>query len=137
MGNGYLVGDAKLENTRALPSGAATVYSDGIEIGNSSRGDFVAGCELLLTVPTLATGVLGDAATVKYSLQHDDDSAFGTVATLEDDVITSTGAGGAGATGTSKRIKLPTNVKKYVRLKVVKSASGDASGSSATLKLLT
>jgi hypothetical protein len=133
---GFLRADANLKNTRALPNGAATVYSSGIETGNSSRGDFLADCELLLTVPALATGVLGDAATVKYSLQHDDDPAFGSPVALEDDIITQTGAGGAGAAGTSKRFRLPTNVKKNIRLKVVKSASGDASGSSATLELL-
>ncbi|MGC4004692.1 MAG: hypothetical protein QM811_16860 [Pirellulales bacterium] len=83
----------------------------------------------------LAVGVLADAATMKWSIQHDDDPAFGTVADLFADVLVQTGAGGAGAAAATKRIPLPTNVKKNIRLKGVKSGSGDASGSTATLEL--
>jgi len=128
--------DAALQNSRALPNGAATVYSTGIDLGLTSRSDFVAGCELLIEAPAIVVGNLADAATMKWSIEHDTDPAFGTTTPLETDALTQTGAGGAGAAAASARVGLPSDVKRYVRLKGVKSGAGDASATSATLSLV-
>lgn len=128
--------DASLKITRALPSGAATVNSAGLDLGGGPRANNL-GFELLLSAPAVTTGMLGDAATIKYKLQHDTDPAFGTATDLYGtDVLTQTGAGGAGAVAATKRVALPSDCKRYVRMVATKSATGDASSVSATLELV-
>lgn len=129
------MGDALLKVTKALPIGASSITTDGIDLGVSSRGDFVATCELLITAPALAVGQLADASTMKYTIEHDTDAAFGTVATLQADVIVQTGAGGVGAAGVTKRVRLPVDVNRYVRMKVTNSAAANASAASVTAEL--
>lgn len=136
MGVGYGIRDAKLKVTKALPNGAASVTSDGIDLESGSKGDFVAQVEFLLSAPALTTGELGDAATMTYILEHDSASDFSSVATLQDRLLVQTGAGGAGATAATKRFKLPTDVKRYVRIKATNSAAGNASGKSLTFEAL-
>lgn len=132
-----LIGDALLKQTKALPNGAATINSNGFDLGaQSGLQAFLANLELRISVPALATGVLGDAATIKYSVQHDDAAGFGTAVTIAADILTQTGAGGAGAPAAEVRFRLPTDVKRYVRVRAVKSAIGDASGSVLTEELL-
>jgi hypothetical protein len=79
---------------------------------------------------------LPNSETVKYTVQHDDDSAFGTVADLYPDVLTQTGAGGAGAAAASKRYAIPVDCKRYIRVKAVNSGAGNASAKSLTHELL-
>ena len=130
------VQDAQLTKTKALPNGAATIYTDGIDLGVSANGRHLAQCELEISAPALATADLGDAATMKYSVEMDTDSAFGSATALFTDVLTQTGAGGAGAAAATKRVRLPSDVERYVRVKAVNSAAGDASDKSVTAKLL-
>lgn len=132
------VRDASHVVTKALPNGAADIYTDGIDLGGSAQAQFAGGhaCELLIEAPALATADLGDAATMKYEVQHDTDSAFGTAKSLYGVVLTQTGAGGAGAAAASKRVALPTDVKRYVRVKATNSAAGDASDKSVTVSLV-
>jgi hypothetical protein len=138
LGIGYLVKDAELRRTHALPNGAATTQSaTGIDLGLSSRSDFLAEGEVLVTAPTLTTGELGDTQTITYSLEHDDAVGFGTVATIPGFAVVAvqTGAGGAGAAGAIIRVRLPSSVKRYVRLKTVKAGASNASTKSATFEL--
>lgn len=128
--------DSQLVNTRALPNGAATVNSAGIDLGLTPRSDFVAGAEFLIEAPALGATPLPDAKTMKYSLYHDTAADFGTETPLYLDEITQTGAGGVGAVAASKRLGIPSDVKRYVRMKIVGSASGDATAASATLSLV-
>lgn len=133
------VRDASLQVTKALPNGAADIYTDGIDLGGSSRAQFDGGhrAELLIEAPALATADLGDGATMKYEVQHDTDSAFGTAESLYGTPnLTQTGAGGAGAAAATKRVALPTDVKRYVRVKATNSAAGDASDKSVTVSLV-
>lgn len=133
----FNVRDANLIITRALPNGAATVNSNGIDLGSKTAwGDRLAQCELLLSAPALTTTQQPDAKTLTYTIQHDDASDFGSAATLAGSVIVQTGAGGAGAAAATFRMKIPTNCKRYVRVAIVGSATGDSSGASATLELL-
>lgn len=133
---GYNVQDVELTKSLALPNGAATTNSSGIDLGNSDRGDFTADCEVVVTIPTLTTGQLGDTQTITYSLRHDDDSAFGSDAELQQ-LAVQTGAGGAGAAGSTVRVRLPSNVARYLRLRAVKTGASNASTGSATLSLRT
>ena len=133
----YNVRDLDLKETKALPNGAAAVYCDGIDLGAiSSNGALLAGVEMLITAPALATADLGDGATMKYDVQCDSDSAFGSARTLGLAVITQTGADSAGAAAATARFRLPTNCERYVRVAATNSAAGDASDKSMTVELL-
>jgi hypothetical protein len=133
----YAVQDAQLKQTKALPNGAATIYSDGFDLGAmSALGRHVEDCELLISSPALSTAQQPDAKTITYSIQADTDPAWGTVKTLMGSVLIVTGAGGAGCAAAQARVKLPTNCPRYVRLMAVGSATGDASAASATFQLV-
>lgn len=136
---GYELKDASLKLTRALPASAATVYATpGIDTGKTTaQGAQLADVELLLTAPALSTDELGDAATMKYSILMDTvDPIDGSSTVLYADILTQTGAGGAGAAAATKRFKLPSDALRIIGFKAVNSAAGDASGKSATLELL-
>ena len=133
---GFAVKDTLLKATKALPNGAATVYSDGLDLGHGSRGDFLAAADFKVSAPALATAQLPDTKTMTFSIQHDDDAAFGTVADLYPGVIVQTGADGAGAAAATFTARLPVDVKRYVRVKAVNSGAGDASGASLTFEAL-
>lgn len=132
------VRDTSLKVTKPLPNGAATIYTDGIDLGLSARSQFAGGphVELYIEAPALAFADLGDAATMQYTVQHDTDPAFGSVVDLYGVVLTQTGAGGAGAAAATKRVALPTDVKRYLRIKAVNSAAGDASDKSVVAGLV-
>lgn len=135
-GMAYGVADAALTVSKALPNGAASVTSDGIDLGHGTHGDFLADCEFKLTAPALSTTELPDTKTMTYILQHDTDSAFGTAATLVDNAIVQTGASSAGAAAATWQGKLPAGVNRYVRFKATNSGTGNASGSTGTLDVL-
>lgn len=134
LGTGFLLKDALLRSTHALPNGAATTNGAGIDLANSTRGEFVAECEAVITAPALTTGELGDGQTIAYHLYHDTAVGFGSE-TLIATLGTQTGAGGAGAAAAEYRIKLPSTVKRYLRLKTVKTGASNASTKSAILEL--
>src|SRR4051794_8714278 len=83
LGAAFGMRDASIKVTKALPTAASgSVTSAGIDTGKGSFGDQVADVEYLLTAPALTTTMLPDTRTATYIIEHDDDSAFGTVATL-------------------------------------------------------
>ena len=129
----HQVKDVNVKATGALPAGALTSYSTGIDLG---LGDVLADFEVKITAPALTTGQLADASTVKYSLEMDDNAAFASPTTLYGDLITQTGAGGAGATTATATVRVPVDVEPYIRLKMVKTGAADASAASGTLELL-
>lgn len=128
--------DANLSKTKALPAGAASTTSDPIDLESTSRADFLAGAELLIEAPALLTAQLPDTKTITYVIQHDTDAAFGSAVDLYPSILVQTGAGGGGAAAAKKRIGLPSDVKRYVRLKATGLATVDGSASSATLSLV-
>ena len=131
-----LVGDAKLKREKALPNGAGSVNTDGIDLGHNASGAFLARCEFLLTAPALTTTELPDAQTMTYIVQHAWQSDFSDAATLLNNVIVQTGAGGAGAPTAELRFCVPSDVRRHVRARATKSGAGNASGKSMTLDLL-
>jgi hypothetical protein len=131
------VRDTELKKTKALPNGAATIYTDGIDLGAiTARGALLAQCELLISAPALVVGDLADTKTMKYDVQCDADSAFGSARTLALAVITQTGAGGAGAAAATARFRLPSDCERYLRVAATNDAAGDASDKSVTVELL-
>lgn len=134
---GYELRDANLKVTKTLPNGAAAVNSDKIDLGSGlGDADFLADVELLLSAPALTTAQLGDAATMTYDVQTDDDANFGSPLTLIDNAIVQTGAAGAGAAAATKRFRLPSNVERYIRVVATNSAAGNASTVSLALEVL-
>jgi hypothetical protein len=134
LGTGFLLKDALLRTEHALPNGAATTNGTGIDLANSTRGEFVAECEAVVTAPALTTTQLGDGQTIAYHLYHDTAVGFGTE-TLIATLGTQTGAGGAGAAAAEYRLRLPSTVKRYLRLKTVKTGASNASTADAMLEL--
>jgi hypothetical protein len=124
---GFGVQDASLKVTKALPASNTTAVTDGINLGHGLKGDFLADAELLISVDAVATGLLGNAATHTFDVEHDTDPAFGTATAVYKGVLVQTGAGGVGAAATSGRVRLPVDVKPYVRVKVTKSDNVNAS----------
>lgn len=129
------VRDYNFIETVALPDGAGSVESNGFDLNIPSSGQFLAPCELLLSAPALTNAQLGNAETMKYEVQDDTDSAFGSPRTLAKEVIVQTG-NGAGANADQARFRLPTDCQRYVRIKATNSAAGDASGANMTVELL-
>ena len=124
------VRDTSYSTSDALPNGATHVHTTAIDLGITSKSQFCGGrhVELLIEAPALTFAMLGNAATMTYEVFHDTDSAFGTEVSLYGGPnLTQTGAGGVGAAAATKRIALPTDVKRYLRVTATNSAAGDAS----------
>lgn len=128
--------DNKLKVTKTLPGSATTVYSDPLNFGISAKADFLAEVEMLIEAPACAVGQLADGETVNYFLQDDDNSDFSSPRALTGNIITQTGASGAGAAAAERRVRPPTDMQKYVRLGMVKTGSTNASSKTATLSVL-
>lgn len=134
---GMALKDASLKTTKALPNGAASVYSSAIDLGLGSFGDFLAEVEFKISAPAMATGVMGDSKTMKYDILHSDSSDLSSGATtLVTAAITQTGAGGAGCSAATYTFRLPVDCKRYVGIKATGSTTGDCSGSSLTFEAL-
>lgn len=136
VGMALSVKDENLSETVALAADDSPVGGSGFDLENSENGEFAAHCEILIEAPALTTGQLADGSTMTYSVYHDTDSAFGTEVLLADAVLVQTGAGGAGAAAATARLKLPSDVSRYVRVKAVNSVSQDASAASFVASLV-
>lgn len=132
----HQIKDAQLEVALTLPNGAATTNSAGLDLGNSDRGHFIGEVELVISAPALTTGQLGDGQTITYSVRHGAASDFSGDAELLGGLIVQTGAGGAGAAAAEKRIRLPSNVARYLRVRAVKTGASNASTAEASAALL-
>lgn len=135
---GRNVKDAALKNTRALPAAASSTVDGGaIDLGHTSKGDFLAGAEMKVSAPAVNTTMAPDTRTFTYSVLHSDNADLSAPSVLYSSVIVQTGAGGAGAAAASVTLALPVDVKRYVGVRVVSGAStADASSVAATTELL-
>ncbi|ADG67952.1 hypothetical protein Plim_2125 [Planctopirus limnophila DSM 3776] len=127
--------DAALQKSFALPNGAASTVSAAILV-NAVGYEFTANTELLIEAPALTTARLPDTQTVSYALEQSVDEAFTSPVPLHGTLFTQTGADGAGALAASDRVRLPSDVLPWVRLKATKTGAANASGASATLSLV-
>lgn len=128
--------DTGLTKTTALSADDSVTSSAAIDLGVGVRGIVPGDMELLIEAPALAVGQLANTETLVYSIYHDTDSAFGTEVLLLDRLIVQTGADGAGAAATTKRIRLPADTSRYIRVKATPSESKDKSDASFTISLL-
>jgi hypothetical protein len=123
--------------TQALPNGAASTTSSGIDLETvSTSADLLADIEFSVFAPALTTTELGDTQTITYIVQTATDAAFTSPTDLIASLFVQTGAGGAGAATNTKRFRLPTNVQRYVRIKATKTGASNASTASLIFKLL-
>lgn len=128
--------DSSLKKSWALSNGAGSTNSAGIDLGTSSDGDFVAGCEVLISAPALTTTQLPNGDTMTYDIEMDSDENFGSPTTIISGALVQTGAGGAGAAAANEQVRLPADVEQHIRCKATKTGTGDASTVSATVQLV-
>jgi hypothetical protein len=126
--------DVNLKLTLALPNGAATTTSTSIDSGKTTAQGEGKGVELLLTAPALNTTQQPDAKTLKYDILHSDNSDLSSPTVYITTALTQTGAGGAGAAANTFRCRMASDAKRYWGFRATGSASGNASGASATLE---
>lgn len=131
---GTVVGlrDKSLIQTKALPNGAASTVTDGFDLETSS-GEFLANVELDLSVPALTATEVADTQTITYIVEHSAAADFGSVTTL---MTLQTVTGSTGVAALNRRIRLPSTVQRYVRVKATKTGASNASTSSMTVSLL-
>jgi len=125
--------DASLNISKTLPASATVAYSTPIDLRHGLRGQPLHEVELEVGAPALSVSQLANASTMTYKLQHAVDLAFTSPIDLDLQVIIQTGAGGVGAAAATKRVRLPSDTLRYVRLAATNSAAADASGASMTL----
>lgn len=139
MPNNRNLRDSQLKVTKALPASTTATATDPIDLGSGTRGDFVAEVQFLATVPALTTAQLPDTKTMTYTVETDDNAAFTSAKVVVQLAgLTQTGATSAGAVGSTQTWVPSTDTEEFVRLKATPSASGtgDASGASMTLEVL-
>lgn len=125
--------DVNVQVTKALPAAAASNASDSIDLGHAYPGRSVEKLELVINLP--ATPSLADTKTATLTIEDSaDNSSFAAVTGLS--TVVATGAGGVGAAAIERRVKLPSGVRRYIRLaQAVQSAGGDNTGVSTTMGL--
>lgn len=133
VGMSFQVADKSLTKTKALPNGGASTVTDAIDLGHGTTGRLLANMEFLLEAPAMGVTPMSNGKTMIYSVETDNDAAFGSAKVVISALLTQTGAGGAGCAAASERFRLPTNCERYIRVKATGSTTGDASASSMTL----
>lgn len=126
--------DALLSVTKALPAAGANNNSDSIDLGSPTPivvGDSI---EVEVALPALAN--LVEDKTVTCTLQDSaDDSTFAAITGLSTLVVTGKTSGGAAAA--SRVVRLPSSVRRYIRVNTaVLTSGGDNTASSVTFSVL-
>jgi hypothetical protein len=115
----------------ALPNGAATAYSDDIDLGALRLPENV---EFQLEIPDATTTEAPDTRTLTVDLVA---GAAATPTTQASRAKVYTGAGGAGFTGSQGRFGVARDAGRYIRARAVGGASfGDMSAKKGILRIL-
>lgn len=130
------VRDVNLISTVTLPVGAATTVGSAIDLGLSTRGQYLAQAELLIEAPALTTGQLPDTKTITYDVIQSVNSDLSSPTVLVAGILVQTGAGGAGAAAATARFRPATNVAQYIGIRATGVATVAASGSKTTGSLV-
>jgi len=119
---------------KSLPAAAGTADTASMDL-NATGPLILRRTEFQLGVPALAVLALPNGETATYTLQDSaDDTAFVAVQVLTE--ATQTGAGGAGAAAKTIRFSVPSDIRRYIRVRVTTSGgSGDCSASDMTLTI--
>ena len=130
--NRNIVDDNYNETDVALPTADGTSYSTTIDLGDvDSVGE---NHELLITIPDLTVTHLPNADTLTVAVAAG--AATDPTALIADTIEVLTGAGGAGATGTTTRFRLPSDCPRYVRVRFkAAGGTGDMSAVDAVVGL--
>ena len=130
--NRNIVDDNYNETDVALPTADGTSYSTTIDLGDvDSVGE---NHELLITIPDLTVTHLPNADTLTVAVAAG--AATDPTALIADTIEVLTGAGGAGATGTTTRFRLPSDCPRYVRVRFTAAGgTGDMSAVDAVVGL--
>lgn len=134
----FAVKDSQLVLTKALSNGAGNTATDPIDLGHNAAllGRNLADMEILIEMPALTTTELPDTETYIMSIETDDAVGFGSATVLYENVMKQTGAGGAGAAAKSTRVRLPSTVERFIRVKGTKTGTGNVSAKNMTVSLL-
>ena len=126
--------DLAFEVSKALPAAAATAYTDALDLGQAAVQSLEQ-IEFEISIP--ATPALVDAKTITISIQ---DSADNSTFAALDPAITTVITGVATSQGgplKAVRFRLPSQTRRYVRLKTdVLTGGGDNTAVSVTLAAL-
>ena len=130
--NRNIVDDNYNQTDVALPTADGTSYSATIDLGDvDSVGE---NHELLITIPDLDENHLPNADTLTVAVAAG--AATDPTALIADTIEVLTGAGGAGATGTTTRFRLPSDCPRYVRVRFTAAGgTGDMSAVDAVVGL--
>jgi hypothetical protein len=131
-----LLGDALLITSVALPVGANTVTSAGIDLQTDANSQFLPNGELLVSAPALTVTQLPNTQTIQYSVVTSANANMSNPTVVDLNGMTQTGAGGAGAAASSFRFKPASNTQRYIAIRAVNSGSGDCSSASVTMQLV-
>lgn len=121
--------DASLNKNVALPSGATTANTNGIDLGQATPFPITESLHVKLSTST-ANGANNKNITVKLQ-DSADNSTFANIAALG--ALTVTDNNGAGYPAGSLTVALPPGVRRYVRGQ----ATGEANGGNAANGTLT
>lgn len=126
--------DVNLSKTKALPAAAAANASASIDLGSTVLGPNADNLEVEISIE--ATPSLADDKTVTLTLKDSaDDTTFTAIPSLATLVVT--GASSAGAAAASRRVRLPTSCRRYLRLDAaVLTAGGDNTAKTYAVKVL-
>ena len=115
----HLLKDANLIKTTALPAAAGTAHSEVIDLmqGPYQEAQF----EVELAFPALPSLADGKSATATLE-DSEDGASFAAIAALEP--LTLTGAGGDGAAAATRKVRLPSDTRRYLRATLAVEASG-------------
>jgi hypothetical protein len=116
----------------ALPAAAATATTDSFNL--IQKPPHECHFEVELALPALPS--LADTKKATVTLEDSEDGiTFATIAALASMEVT--GAGGAGAAAVIRKVRLPSDVRQYIRAKVaVEAAAGNNTAKSLTIALV-
>ena len=124
--------DAELIRTVALPAAGATATTDAFNL--LQKPPHENHFEVELALPSLPS--LADTKKATVTLEDSEDgTTFATIAALAS--LEVAGAGGAGASTITRKVRLPSDVRQYIRAKVdVEADGGDNTAKSLAMALV-
>jgi len=129
-----LIRDALLAVTRTLPAANANNNSTSIDLGDVTPVLHGQNHELSLEMPALPS--LANATTATVTVQDSaNDTDFAAIPSLATLVLT--GAGGVGSAATTRVVRLPSTVRRYIRVNIaVANSGGDNTAATFTFRIL-
>jgi len=128
----HLLKDANLIKTLALPAAGASAATEALDLlqGPSQEAHF----EVEMSFPALPS--LADTKSATATLEDSADGiTFAAIAALQP--LKLTGAGGAGAALATRKVRLPSDARQYLRANVaVDAAGGNNTAQKFTLALV-